>query len=189
MYKVLDNFLNQREADEIENLLLSNNFAWWYQPSTVVPTGIESEEYISWPGVRHNFMFNEQILSDALPIVMPLFNRFKDVEKNIKLISMKANLNMPVISSRNVYNIPHVDQMYLKDNFTGVYYVNDSDGDTIIFKEKYNGNDLRSYNLNIDTKVSPRKNRFVFWDSRTYHAAPICNTTPRVVLNINVEVI
>ena len=195
MYQIIDNFLNEEKANHIENLLFSNNFPWYYQPFSVslpINVNINNNYFTSWPGLRHIFYIDESFNSSISQEMIPLFNEFKNVENNIKLKSLIANLNMPVTSTEEKYGIPHVDQRptnLTKQNLTGIYYVNDCDGDTILFKEKFDGNSLLDYNLNIKARIQPRKNRFVYWDSRTYHAAPICNTVSRIVVVLNVTVV
>ena len=190
MYQIIDNFLNEEKANQIENLLFSSYFPWYYQSETVDSSNkIYSKCYISWPGLRHFFYYNDSVCSNDTPVILPIFNEFKKFVNNINLESMAANLNMPVISKEVLHGLPHVDQKFLKPNLTGIYYVNDCDGDTILFKEKFDGNSLLDYNLDIKTKIQPRKNKFVYWDSRTYHAAPICNTIPRAVIVLNVNVV
>ena len=190
MYQIIDKFLDEEEANLIENLLFFSNFPWYYQSKTVDSSNkIYSKCYISWPGLRHFFYYNDSISSKDTLVVLPIFNEFKKLVNNINLKSMAANLNMPVISNETLHGLPHVDQESVNPNLTGIYYVNDCDGDTILFKEKFDGNRLLDYNLDIKTKIQPRKNRFVYWDSRAYHAAPICNTIPRAVIVLNVAVV
>ena len=58
---------------------------------------------------------------------------------------------------------------------TLLYYVNDSDGDTLFFDN----------DLNITKRVTPKKNRAILFDSNMLHAGanPIKNET-RIVINI-----
>ena len=77
------------------------------------------------------------------------------------------------------YNLPHTDD---PDSETEsiIYYVNDSDGDTVIFNEKPPAKDL-----SIKHKVSPKQGRLLFFDSSYYHSStPPRNTDIRLVLNI-----
>jgi ectoine hydroxylase-related dioxygenase (phytanoyl-CoA dioxygenase family) len=62
---------------------------------------------------------------------------------------------------------PHVDAD--KDHLVFLYYVNDSDGDTIFFNEKYDGSKID--NLTVMSRVSPESGKAVVFDGRTYHAS------------------
>ena len=99
---------------------------------------------------------------------------------NPKLIKSKANLNFSMTNYTNENHQPiHSDVGHFKWNEEGckslLYYVNDSDGDTIFFDNE----------LNITTRVSPKKNRVIIFDSINLHAGsnPIENHM-RAVINL-----
>ena len=57
-------------------------------------------------------------------------------------------------------------------------YLNDSDGDTIIFDE----------NFKIKKRITPKKNRVVIFDGITYHTGcHPCKNDKRIVLNVNFD--
>jgi hypothetical protein len=62
-----------------------------------------------------------------------------------------------------------------------IYYVNDSDGNTVMFDKK---GDQGFDNLQIQDTASPKKNTAVMFESDWYHTStnPIDNPT-RIVLN------
>lgn len=96
------------------------------------------------------------------------------------------------------FNFPHIDILGSK---SFIYYVNDSDGDTIIFNESFKGSE-KDYKddylgqphpvldffdqFTIDQRVSPKKGRGVFFESDRYHASsnPSKNAV-RFVINYN----
>lgn len=119
------------------------------------------------------------------------------------LIKAKANLQTRAPKHiKGKFNFPHTDldvNAIEKGRWghyitTGIFYVNDSDGDTYLFKNpdyrsKYNKcDDWRLYvdNLEVETKVSPKRGRLVLFPSYTLHAGshPIENDS-RVVINYN----
>lgn len=69
-----------------------------------------------------------------------------------------------------------------------LYYINDSDGDTIIFDQnadQFNSLDFKEP-LTIRATVSPKRGRFVVFDGSLVHSAGIPrNSASRIVLNIN----
>jgi len=71
---------------------------------------------------------------------------------------------------------PHVDLNI--DHLVVLYYVNDSDGDTVFFD-----NDGK-----IVKTVSPTRGRIVFFDGSILHAAGIPKNTHRCVVNFDIEV-
>ena len=88
---------------------------------------------------------------------------------------VKANFNTQTTNTDDEYHdLPHVDR---KDkHIVLLYYVNDTDGDTILFDN----------NLNIIKRVSPKKNRVLIFDGNILHAgcSPI-QSKKRVGINFN----
>ena len=69
-----------------------------------------------------------------------------------------------------------------------MYYINDSDGDTIIFNESYIDNKPES-NFTIRKKITPKQGRIVIFPTSLYHSGSHCvDNNVRCVLNINIEV-
>ena len=106
----------------------------------------------------------------------------------IQPIRIKVNmlLNHSKVTSNNQNNVAHIDNKYF-NSYSGIYYVNDSDGDTIIYNEKWSSqNPYRPENLTEKMRIAPKKNRFVLFDGLYYHTStnPIENEN-RVVINMN----
>jgi hypothetical protein len=83
---------------------------------------------------------------------------------------------------------PHVDVGRLHKHWAFVLYLNDSDGDTILFHQKYDGVTVRSQeDLTLYKKFSPVAGGAVFFDGDYFHAweHPI-SSEYRIVLNMNV---
>ena len=67
-----------------------------------------------------------------------------------------------------------------------MYYVNDSVGDTMFFKEhRVAGDHAASTNVTPDFCVTPKANSIVIWNGNRYHAAPAYVPQTRVVVNFN----
>jgi hypothetical protein len=84
----------------------------------------------------------------------------------------------------------HVDLEKVPDMdlkiITCIYYVNDSDGDTILFetpdKSKWDNRSM----LKETDRVTPKRGRFAFFKGDTWHAgSPPIYTKSRCVININ----
>ena len=89
---------------------------------------------------------------------------------------------MPVNVPEEAHSYPHTDlnQADVK-GISMLYYVNDSDGDTIFFEEspeEFNGT------LSVKQRVSPKKGTAVIFDSATIHAGQVPkNAKNRVVVS------
>ena len=68
-----------------------------------------------------------------------------------------------------------------EDHLVALYYVCNSDGDTIIYNERE-----RSSNYTIKEKVTPKKGRIVLFDGRLYHTAEQPINTTRCIVNYDV---
>ena len=60
------------------------------------------------------------------------------------------------------HNAPHIDtQEVIPYHWTMIYYINDSDGDTLVFNET--GENIPVKNFTINKKISPKKGRAVIF--------------------------
>ena len=66
------------------------------------------------------------------------------------------------IYPENTLHIPHRDMNI--NHYVSILYCNDADGDTIIYNET-----CKQENYTIQKKISPVKNRLVFFDGSYYH--------------------
>ena len=82
------------------------------------------------------------------------------------------------------YNIPHVD--LATPHKTLIYYVNDSDGDTLIFKERYYGKADYSAKT-IEKTITPKANRAVIFDGLKYHTGSVPTKNNRIIINMNFD--
>lgn len=73
------------------------------------------------------------------------------------------------------HNGIHVD--IPQDHYACVYYVNDSDGDTLIFEQTRNETPYGSQNVPLleHKRVTPKKGRLALFDGARYH----CSSQPR----------
>jgi hypothetical protein len=107
------------------------------------------------------------------------------------IIRSRASMKSPKIGfTTDNYNLPHVDYMVPHESL--IFYINDTDGDTRIFNERYTptGKDtgIKFDTFTTQTRVTPKANRLVWIDGLQYHTAsnPIeCGR--RVIININLK--
>jgi hypothetical protein len=104
------------------------------------------------------------------------------------VLRVKANLTFP--NPRTVGDVhqgPHVD-FELGDGarfLTMIYYVDDSDGDTVLFHER-SGGPITS--LTERLRVTPKRGRLVYFDGDIVHTGQNPTVSPvRAVINFNVK--
>tara|TARA_Y100000004_G_scaffold195987_1_gene264594 strand:+ start:4961 stop:5536 length:576 start_codon:yes stop_codon:yes gene_type:complete len=188
MISVYDNLISKELQDKIENNLISNSFSWYLNEDTVgvnrkrYTKGENIKEYLQFTHLFYRYDFTEKktFKNSNTEIVDELLN---EIMKGLKLnkfevFRLKANLQTQFIENKKEYfNTPHIDIENLKNKIC-LYYVNDSDGDTLFFDSLEN--------LGLLKKVEPKKGRIVIFDGDVFHAGqhPI-KSAKRIVININ----
>lgn len=82
---------------------------------------------------------------------------------------------MPYKTNKEYYD-PHTDLPY--PHLVVLYYVNDSDGDTVFFDN----------NNNVVQRVTPKKGRVVLFDGNHKHGGGIPKNGPRCAINFNLAI-
>lgn len=193
--RVIDNFLPDLEFAKLQEYMMSMNFPWFYCEHVSLPP---NENFVRDPlavetdGFHHIFYDKEYDVESFTSEC--LTNFYKRLEEQLgftknHFIRIRSSMKSPKIgfTSEN-YNLPHVD--YFFPHETIIYYVNDSDGDTRIFDQKFiqnKGNwDEEPEKFTTHARITPKANRLLWIDGFRYHTAsnPI-ESKRRVILNIN----
>ena len=155
--KIIDNFISKKKQDELEKLLFSDNFPWYFYLHTANKTNdIFNYQFI------HLFYRDNAPNSEYFNILKPLIKQINP----ISLIRVKANLNP--ISHKLVKFDKHIDQP-IKCK-VAIYYINDNNGYTVVGKEK----------------IKSKSNRIVFFDSNVEHyGTNSTNCKNRMLINFN----
>jgi len=186
MIKIIDNLAPiSLQEDILATLLDSDSFPWHYV--NVVSGGVPDEHTVMLNyGFFHNAYLSDQPdkQSKFFKVCLPLIYFLEDkAGVSVKqLIRVRVGMQTIVDTSKNVIHPPHVD--YTSPHKTLIYYVNDSDGETILYKEKYSGEKITDFT--IDQIVLPKKGSAVLFDGLTYHSSssPTATNT-RLAITIN----
>ena len=149
----------------------------------------EDELTVDSPQFVH-FLIDPKQTSPVYSYIRPILYMLEDkLDKKItKICRIKINHQYPIIGfGEHNYNIAHVDDSNGK-LLSAVYYINDSDGDTVIFNEKYSSSaDIKK--LTVLERIRPEAGKVVIFPSTQLHASsnPI-NTNARYVINFMFEV-
>jgi len=192
-----ENVLPIEEKHALFNLICSDTFPWYYNASTApkkyevygeeggMTNSLETHQF------THTFFKNNKINSDFFHVIEPFFPIIDSIFnfKVIEIDRIKANLMTPMVRNFNETNPKHHDADVCKDGrslLSIIYYVNESDGDTILYNKEYpdQPNDLKEKH-----RIKPIENSMVVFPSTLYHAGsnPI-NFSRRIVLNFVLEV-
>jgi len=183
MIKTLNNFLPKDFEDELESILLGIDFGWYYYPTTIDKTqSLFDDNCKDGFHLTHTVYFYDTGINSAYYGLIKKVLDYVQKNENIKvknLLRIKANFTTPRpnYKSHN-YSPIHTDE-YRKNIYSFLYYVNDSDGDTRFFDQKFK----------LLDSCKPKKGTGVLFKSTTFHAAswPI-NFDKRVVINFVFEV-
>jgi hypothetical protein len=185
--------LPQGYADAIEQEVSRNSFPWNYVDNVTFNTGSNND--IGQPGLSHLALDSLiGIQSEYLAFFKPIIYHLQELH-NGNVIKQLLRLRIGLINrmqSENNVNIPHVD--FMIPHYTACYYVNDSDGDTVIYNEMLESGTteeniqkfVESKNFTIASTCSPRKNHAVIFNGHRYHSSshPLVNKK-RIVMTIN----
>ena len=168
-------------TDSVEKWVTGTKIPWFYFNHTLgeYPKGsynVEQNSYVikDLPRFTHYFFPNSKTADEDRKNIMPLTEWIKkEVLPGYEVRRVMGNLTTQLPNAENFLNLPHVDSDD-KEKYTFLYYVNDSDGKTVFFKDG-----------KIETEVDPIKGTGALFLSNTIHAGqvPSINKT-RYVINI-----
>jgi len=186
MLKIIDDFISKEKQNEIEmNLLGSNGFPYFHSFDTVDSQYeqllFDDENIIHQPQFVHMLFSDNKQHSTAFDYILNTFSHTET--KNLKPKRLKINLlTPPITNNKNCYHLPHFDSSDPSD-ITFLYYVCDSDGDTYLFDQKYDGETPKK--LTFKKRVSPKKGRILIFNSNQFHASsPPFQKDFRCVINM-----
>ena len=196
---IIDDFIPEMYQKSIKDLLLGPEFSWIFAPYSVSQGSAEEYFHIPEPHkehiqFRHIFVYDGEIKSEWFKFIVPLLAAFESTTgKKIKsMYRIKANLLMP--QSGTPVQQPHIDGMDLESGIhpavgktTLLYYVDDADGDTVLYNEYFTGEPIGE--LTKQQSVTPVKGRAIIFDSNQLHAGccPV-SSDYRLVINFVLDV-
>jgi hypothetical protein len=104
-----------------------------------------------------------------------------------KILRIRAGLHIK--QEKNEVHLPHIDQDMPHTGM--IYYLNNSDGDTFFYNERYQTGAEKGYltdfsNTTIEKSVTPEKNKYVIFNWDQFHSSSSPSKNPyRVVINYN----
>ena len=188
---VIDDFIDIQYQKDIKSILMGDyqyrdeDFPWYYSEDVTTAGDWDSQHR---PALGHVYveMDNEddqtgERLSEFHYLFLPML---KDVcrrmnIKNINVLQGRSFLQFPLNLKDRTVDTPHID-LHNRKHLVALYYVCDSDGDTIIYNER---EELGTYT--IKQKVTPKQGRMVLFDGSLMHTAEQPLNNARCVVNYN----
>ena len=185
---IYDDLIDNNTADYIENEFKTDRVPWHFHEETSFKFDNPYVNLMKGPNIAEGPQFvhlfydwkkklNSNWINYPSIILKELHKKFDDVE--LSPIRIKANCQLQTKdSSHTKYTGPHRDY----DDWPHIvvlYYINDSDGDTILFEEV--GDELQ-----IAHRITPKKGKAVIFNGLRYHCSSRPSKGKRVVINYNV---
>jgi hypothetical protein len=186
---VIDEFLTKKTQIDLHDMIMHH--ANWKFLKDV--SGNENQQYPSH-GFVHVLNHPEKALYSDL--CSPIHSMFKDNFDEIlsdqkHIYYSRIFLQLPLASSYiKEHNGVHVDLPAHISHVACVYYVNGSDGDTIIYDQTINDTPGGSQNvvLKEHKRVTPKAGRAVLFDGSRYHCSSQPTINYRTIINFDLTV-
>lgn len=178
-FHIFDDVFSKETQDDIENAVYTKISFFWVNttigkdhPWKDANVGKQVKEY---PYMQHDIIRNYELAPniELSPVVYALVDKFnKTFNTEFKNIH-RAQCNFTWIQPNGPLVSPrHRDSIY--DHHVILYYINDSDGETVIEVD----GEIKS--------VSPKKGRMIVFNGNYFHSSTSPEKTNRFVININV---
>ena len=193
---VIDDFIDLEYQEDIRSILLSDyqyqgkDFPWHYIGDVTAEGDADSQNRAA---LAHEYIIYDEDQSiedqkateeiDHFHYLFLAMLKHVCVRMNIKKINVlqgRSFLQFPLNLKDKTVDTPHVDLQ--QEHLVALYYVCDSDGDTIIYNERHEPAD-KVYT--VKQRVTPKQGRMVLFDGSLYHTAEQPKRNVRCVVNYN----
>jgi hypothetical protein len=179
---IIDNFLTNRYFKAVQNTFLSSMFDWYYHDD--VDNGLSTNKFNY--GYYHMLLDVNGNKSKYSDLMVSFLCQNLDLNPDLSTV-IRSRMDMTTSRKDKHRFIPHIDIGNLEQtHYTSVFYLNESDGDTIIYNETTFLSDGIPEKLTVKKTVSPVPNRLVFFKGNFIHAGHAPNMyNRRVIINSN----
>jgi len=187
---VIDDFIDKDYQEDIKNILLAREewgeflFPWHYVDD--VTAGLDDENQ-GRPGLSHVYVeYNDDGSSDLVSNFHDLFIPMLELAcgtleiPTAKILQGRSFMQFPLNLKSDEVDTPHIDLDEGHRHIVVLYYVKDSDGDTVIYNER-----TESDSYTVKQKVTPKQGRVVIFDGGQYHTAEQAVNSVRCIVNYN----
>ena len=188
---VIDDIIDIEYQEGIKGILLGDDyfkgrpFPWFYTEDV---TGAGDKDSQHRAALGHEYVYLEdnddvKVISHFhnmfLPMLKEVIRRVGVKQEDAGILQGRSFLQLPSNIRREDVDTPHID-IDRRKHLVALYYVCDSDGDTIIYNER-----VESETYTIKRRVTPKQGRVVIFDGTLYHTAEQPLHSTRCVVNYN----
>jgi hypothetical protein len=188
----IENAVPRLYQEQVELEATSDGIPWFFhQESARANAGFEK----SYCGFSHLAYHVRQPAASATGAsLIPMLFMF--CEKAGLTLETILRIRMGLFTKNEadaMHHNPHVD--FAEPHRTAVYYVNDSDGDTFVFKETIDDVSQEEApafaaqgKFTVLSRISPKKGKMICFDGRHYHASMHPTKSPvRIAITFNFQ--
>ena len=186
--KTYKNAVSPTLFKRLQHEILADSVPWYFSDFTAYENIDNNTMDYSW---LHIVSQEGSVGSQISQLVEScLISALDAVHEPIEIFT-RIRIGLITATHEPIQHEPHTDWQEIHK--TGILYLNNSDGDTIIYNEKYDltsGVNSKDYkdkiDLTVNTTSTPEENKLIIFDGLTYHASTTPTTTPRrVAINFN----
>lgn len=191
----IENIIPIDYQNYIHDVLTGGDFPWIFNKHMVSGDDIFLSKKDNPAGFNHYFYEHNKPVSPFFQMIYPLVLSITS-NANIpfnRLYRMRANLTLANTDiGEKDWLLPHIDSFF--PHWNVIYYVNDSDGDTILFNETNDDYDsgqrdidtISKGNFTVKKRVTPKKGKILAFHGRYYHSVQLSRESKyRCLININ----
>ncbi len=179
---IFDNIIDSKVQKKIQQIIF-NKVKWQFVADVTKPDNKQQR-----PGFSYYFITDKTNVfnyhKDVLKIIDAACNKINFKRKDC--LQGRSFLQLPLNLKDRSIDAPHVDADI--DHIVVLYYVNDSDGDTVIYENKFEGYDKVPYMKDLKElkRVSPKAGRCVIFNGKHWHTSCQPEHNVRCVINYNI---
>jgi hypothetical protein len=177
----IDDVVPKLYQDQIEAETTADHMAWYFrlEPGrTVSALGASSVE-AGYSGFTNTVFHVDNVgapPSVVTALLLPLLFAFCDKAKQpfSRLLRIRLGLYPRILV--DAAHHPHVDFYY--PHYNALYYVNDADGDTVLYNESFDevpqamlASYFREDKFTIARRITPKKGKMIGFEGKQYHAS------------------
>ena len=174
-------YQNKIKSVLTEEALHNNKYFPWYFIGDITASDSGNQKRRAF---THQYVdYDVGVMSDFHDLFVDLIKAScsKINVEEVDVYQGRSFLQLPSNIKREDVDTPHTDMAFR--HFVMLYYVCDSDGDTIIYNEKT----ISEKGLTVQKKVTPKQGRVVLFDGAYYHTAQQPNHNKRCIVNYDLK--
>ena len=160
----------------------------WHRKDRAISDLFENDPRNGFCNFHYLYEIEQGELSTLCNAFMPLALQFRDKLKAECLLRMRVNCTPAWY--KNQVQLPHVDS-YVDDSWNVIYYMDDSNGDTVIYNQRTQDPDdyikqVKDDKWSVKMQIPPKKGRAVAFKGDLFHSSTLPVGTYRPEVNLNI---